>query len=346
MRADENYGGYMPRVKETNISQLDRIGFIYSCVYTLATTPLAKFINPVKLEVQKFKKNLPNLVLRRRLLSGALALPAAFITFIEAEFGRKDVERFFANNEMLEMQETTTSNDTKNQLVVIKWLEQNDGQAVLKEARDTLESLNSNLIKISQEKDNLNPLNLILSLIFINGAISFASWVAWLIAMYIVFKFEKNNLKIQMRERENLKILKTSQNLAARLEKALKDLTSKQSKLVHAEKMSSLGQLSSGLAHEINNPINFISGNIKHVKDYVHDLLDLLDLFIELLDLVKNNASESKIRDQSGKIRDYMDDIDLDFLRKDLLKALSSMLLLFDWVVNILKSLKDFSRMD
>ena len=120
MRADENYGGYMPRVKETNISQLDRIGFIYSCVYTLATTPLAKFINPVKLEVQKFKKNLPNLVLRRRLLSGALALPAAFITFIEAEFGRKDVERFFANNEMLEMQETTTSNDTKNQLVVIK----------------------------------------------------------------------------------------------------------------------------------------------------------------------------------------------------------------------------------
>ena len=76
-----------------------------------------------------------------------------------------------------------------------------------------------------------------------------------------------------MESREKLK------QQAQQLEITLQELRQTQAKLLHAEKMSSLGRLVAGIAHEINNPVNFISGNIIYANDYVQDLLDLIYLY-------------------------------------------------------------------
>ena len=67
---------------------------------------------------------------------------------------------------------------------------------------------------------------------------------------------------------------------AKRLEKTLAELQAAQLQLVHSEKMSSLGQLVAGVAHEINNPVSFIHGNLTYVDEYVSDLLSLIDLYL------------------------------------------------------------------
>ena len=70
-----------------------------------------------------------------------------------------------------------------------------------------------------------------------------------------------------------------SQAKAEELEGVLATLRSTQAQLVQTEKMSSLGQLVAGVAHEINNPVNFIYGNLDHARNYAKDLLDLLELY-------------------------------------------------------------------
>ncbi|WP_246198699.1 ATP-binding protein [Sodalinema gerasimenkoae] len=125
-----------------------------------------------------------------------------------------------------------------------------------------------------------------------------------------------------------------AQKQAQELEAALQDLHEIQSKLLQTEKMSSLGQLVAGVAHEINNPINFISGNITHASAYVSDLLDLLRLYQE---------SYPQPRDP---IQRQAEAIDLEFVQKDIVKLLASMKTGSDRIRQIVNSLKTFARMD
>ncbi|MGB3204281.1 MAG: ATP-binding protein [Crinalium sp.] len=118
------------------------------------------------------------------------------------------------------------------------------------------------------------------------------------------------------------------------LEQALTDLRSYQTQLVQTEKMSSLGQLVAGVAHEINNPVNFIYGNLSHASEYVQNLLELLQLYQE---------SNSK---PSHKIQEKIEDIELDFLIEDMPKLLSSMKIGAERICQIVLSLKNFSRID
>ncbi|MEH2432831.1 MAG: GAF domain-containing protein [Nostoc sp.] len=119
-----------------------------------------------------------------------------------------------------------------------------------------------------------------------------------------------------------------------KLTQALHDLKQTQTQLIQTEKMSSLGQLVAGIAHEINNPVNFIYGNINHVNDYAEDLLSILNLYLQ------------STPNPSLEIRDRAFEVDLEFLIEDLPKTLSSMKIGIDRIRQIVLSLRNFSRLD
>ena len=119
-----------------------------------------------------------------------------------------------------------------------------------------------------------------------------------------------------------------------RSDQALKALKKTQAQLIQNEKMSSLGQLVAGVAHEINNPINFIYGNLPHAKEYMHDLLRLIELY------------EQKYQNTEPEIEELREEIELDFLIADLEKILVSMSIGANRIREIVLSLRNFSRFD
>lgn len=125
-----------------------------------------------------------------------------------------------------------------------------------------------------------------------------------------------------------------SREQARQLEIAIEKLQKTQAKLIQMEKMSGLGQLVAGIAHEINNPINFIYGNITHATTYITDILKLLDLY------------QKTYPNSSEEIEEIIEEIELDFLMKDLPKLLHSMQAGAERIRQIVQSLRNFSRLD
>ncbi|MEM8806334.1 MAG: ATP-binding protein [Cyanobacteria bacterium P01_G01_bin.38] len=118
------------------------------------------------------------------------------------------------------------------------------------------------------------------------------------------------------------------------LSTALEELRRAQSQLVQSEKMSALGQLVAGIAHEINNPVNFIHGNLRHVEDYTQDLLGVLALY------------EAYYPAPAAEIQAEAAALELDFLKQDLGKTLASMKIGTQRIRDIVLSLRNFSRLD
>lgn len=120
----------------------------------------------------------------------------------------------------------------------------------------------------------------------------------------------------------------------AKLSEALLNLKRTQAQLIQSEKMSSLGQLVAGIAHEINNPISFIQGNLIYAIKYVEDLLNLVKLY------------QLEMSNSSPKIDEYLETIEWEFIEQDLPKLLKSMEIGTERIKEIVLSLRIFSRLD
>ena len=118
------------------------------------------------------------------------------------------------------------------------------------------------------------------------------------------------------------------------LEKTLQELQSTQAQLIQSEKMSSLGQLVAGVAHEINNPVSFIHGNLVHATEYIQELLQLLALYQDCYPT------------PDEEIQSQIEAIELGFIVKDLTKLLNSMQVGTERIREIVLSLRNFSRLD
>jgi signal transduction histidine kinase len=127
-------------------------------------------------------------------------------------------------------------------------------------------------------------------------------------------------------------VARIAQAHAQKLKEALYQLQQTQAQLIQTEKMSSLGQLVAGVAHEINNPVTFISGNLNPASRYVQDLLGLLHLY------------QQHYPNPPAPIQEEVEAIDYEFLRQDLPKVLDSMKLGADRITQIVRSLRNFSR--
>lgn len=122
------------------------------------------------------------------------------------------------------------------------------------------------------------------------------------------------------------------QNL--RLEEALIQIKQTQVQLIHAEKMSSLGNMVAGIAHEINNPISFIHGNLTHAQQYIDDLLHLIQLY------------QQEYPQPRRVIQEELEMLDLNFLKTDLKQLFQSMQFGSQRIEGIVKSCRNFSRLD
>lgn len=139
----------------------------------------------------------------------------------------------------------------------------------------------------------------------------------------------RKRVELALRESET-----HSREQAQQLQQAFYDLQHVQTQLVQTEKMSSLGQLVAGIAHEINNPVNFVYGNLKPARNYLHDLINLIGLY------------QSCYPTPHPLIQEEMEEMDLDFVVEDLPKLLDSMKVGAERIQGIVSSLRNFCRMD
>ncbi|HEY9810364.1 MAG TPA: ATP-binding protein [Halomicronema sp.] len=121
---------------------------------------------------------------------------------------------------------------------------------------------------------------------------------------------------------------------ATQLEQTLQELQRTQAHLVQSEKMSSLGQLVAGIAHEINNPVNFIYGNLSHTESYFQELLKLVQLY------------QAYCPEPGPEIEEYLDEIEISFIGEDVPRILSSMKNGAERIGQLVLSLRNFSRLD
>ncbi|XZN96104.1 MAG: sensor histidine kinase [Microcoleus sp.] len=144
-------------------------------------------------------------------------------------------------------------------------------------------------------------------------------------------RLEQESQLLESKVMERTQTLQTTNDA---LEQTLTALKESQIQLIQSEKMSALGQMMAGVAHEINNPVGFIAGNIAPARDYVRDLFGLINLY------------QQKFPQPGSEIEAKIQAIDLDYIRQDLPKLFQSMK---DGVVrikDISRSLRIFSRAD
>ncbi len=143
-----------------------------------------------------------------------------------------------------------------------------------------------------------------------------------------------NLIKLKQNITDREQVEQNLRDTNKQLNHTLGKLKQTQVQLIQSEKMSSLGEMVAGIAHEINNPVNFISANLNYVNTYVTDLLDLLSVY------------QQHYPNPDSEIKDKETAIEVNFLAEDLPNILSSMNVGAERIQNIVLSLRNFSRLD
>lgn len=145
-------------------------------------------------------------------------------------------------------------------------------------------------------------------------------------------RHKNQQLEQEIRSREIAE--STLQQTNHKLQQSLEELKNTQVQLIQSEKMSSLGILVAGVAHEINNPVSFIYGNLEPAQNYCQHLIDLI------------NRYQQEYPSPSQELRNYINEIDLPFLENDLPKLFDSLGKGAERIRQIVLSLRNFSRLD
>lgn len=165
---------------------------------------------------------------------------------------------------------------------------------------------------------------------------------AWLIVLRLLNEYlkqrqiaeaalQKTNQELELRVEERTQEL-SDKNI--HIQETLKELQDTQMQLIHTEKMSGLGQLVGGVAHEINNPVTFIDGNIGFAEQYAENLLQLLELY------------QKYFPSPPIEIKKLIQAVELDFLKEDIFKIYKSIKVGTQRIQDIVVSLRNFSRLD
>ena len=133
---------------------------------------------------------------------------------------------------------------------------------------------------------------------------------------------------------QHASLLTHNREKTEQLSKTLINLQETQTQLIQTEKMSSLGQLVAGIAHEINNPVNFIHANLSHLEEYTSNILQLISCYQEYCP------------EPSGEIQKLLEEADIEYIAEDLPKLCSSLSIGTQRIQSIVLSLRSFSRLD
>jgi signal transduction histidine kinase len=234
---------------------------------------------------------------------------------LKIAFNINQLEQFKNKYELRDLQSSIDLIMRHSQIIL-------DGQYELNNLSETI--LDNHILKNSEEIEKLH-------LVYYEKAVKEASlyrFLSYAVSMAILSWI--SYLVIDRLLKINRRITQMNVNL----EETLQELKQTQAQLIQTEKMSSLGQMVAGVAHEINNPISFIYSNITPASEYIKDLFSLIHTY------------QAEYPDPSIKIQELSEGIELDFIQEDLIKILTSMQSGADRIRTIVLSLRNFSRLD